>query len=189
MFKKKRLRDVIYDEEKIEGLIRQNYADIYKYCFYHVGNRETAQDLTQDVFLKFLSRLDDYYEYGKLKNYLYIVAKHAIADYFRRPKEVSLDEVEEKTSDDGMEKIPVRVDILQVLNLLDSFEKELIILRYYQDLRIKDIAQILDMPVSTIRYKIKKAEMTIKNKLDIGDQKYEGQTIKKKVRSIRSASV
>lgn len=167
MFENKRLRDLIYDEKKIEELIRENYTDIYKFCFYHVENKEVAQDITQDVFLKFLSRLDDYYEYGKLKNYLYVVAKNSIRDYFRKPKELSLDEVEGEVPDNGMEEIPVRIDVLRVLNSLEPFEKELIILRYYQELRIKDIARILNMPISSIRYKLKKAEMIVKNRLEI----------------------
>ena len=53
MFENKRIRELSYDEKKIDALIRENYIPIYKYCFYHVGNKEVAQDITQDVFLKF----------------------------------------------------------------------------------------------------------------------------------------
>lgn len=166
LFENKRLRDLVCDEEKTDELIRDNYADIYKYCFYHIENRDAAQDLTQDVFLKFLSRLDDYCEYGKLKNYLYVVAKNTVKDYFRKPKECSLDNVEE-TYDNGMEDISERIDILRVLDMLEPFEKELIILRYYQELKIKDIAEILNMPVSTIRYKLRRAEKILKNRLEL----------------------
>lgn len=81
MFEDKKNRDLFWDEEKIEDLIRKYYSDIYKYCFFHLGNRETAQDITQEVFFKFLKSLDTYREYGKLKNYLYVVAKHTINDY------------------------------------------------------------------------------------------------------------
>ncbi len=81
MLENKRWRKLIYDEEKLDELIRENYIHIYKYCFYHLGDKETAEDITQDVFLKFLRGLEDYYEYGKLKNYLYVVAKNTMKDY------------------------------------------------------------------------------------------------------------
>ena len=67
MFEEKKIRDLLLDEEKVEDLVRKYYSDIYKYCFFHLGNKETAQDITQDVFLKFLKSLDTYREYGKLK--------------------------------------------------------------------------------------------------------------------------
>ena len=54
MFEEKKIRDLLLDEEKVEDLVRKYYSDIYKYCFFHLGNKETAQDITQDVFLKFL---------------------------------------------------------------------------------------------------------------------------------------
>lgn len=68
VFEKKQLRNLSYDEEKIDALIRENYMYIYRYCFFHVGNKEVAQDITQDVFLKFVKQLEHYREYGKLKN-------------------------------------------------------------------------------------------------------------------------
>ena len=55
MFEDKKIRNLLLDEEKVEDLIRKYYSDIYKYCFFHLGNRETAQDITQEVFLKFLN--------------------------------------------------------------------------------------------------------------------------------------
>ena len=51
MFEEKKIRDLLLDEEKVEDLVRKYYSDIYKYCFFHLGNKETAQDITQDVFL------------------------------------------------------------------------------------------------------------------------------------------
>lgn len=164
MFENIKMRNLIFDKEKIDVLIRKNYMDIYKYCYYHVGNRETAQDITQDVFLKFLKGLDHYAEYGKLKNYLYVIAKNSVRDYFRRPKAKEPESIEVQ-DDGGLSEIPERLDIIKALDTMNPFDKEIIILRYYQDLRIRDIAQILKMPVSTVRYKLKKAEKVLKLKL------------------------
>ncbi|MFQ7288770.1 MAG: RNA polymerase sigma factor [Lacrimispora saccharolytica] len=50
---------------------------------------------------------------------------------------------------------------------MDDLDKEIIILRYYQELRIKDISQIIDIPASTVRYKLKNAEKALKNRLEL----------------------
>lgn len=54
MFEKKLVKKLIFDEGEIETLIQENYKCIYRYCFYHVRNREVAQDITQDVFVNAL---------------------------------------------------------------------------------------------------------------------------------------
>lgn len=167
MFEKKLVKKLIFDEGEIETLILENYKCIYRYCFYHVRNREVAQDITQDVFLKFIKEIDRYKEYGRLKNYLYVIAKNSIRDYIRKTKNVNLKLVEEGYDDGGIDKKLMQMSIWEALDSLDDLDKEIIILRYYQELRIKDISQIIDIPASTVRYKLKNAEKTLKNRLEL----------------------
>ena len=55
--------------------------------------------------------------------------------------------------------------VQEALSVLEKTEKEIVILRYYQDLRIKDISRIMGMPASTVRYRLKAAERILKEKL------------------------
>lgn len=127
MFEEKKIRDLLLDEEKVEDLVRKYYSDIYKYCFFHLGNKETAQDITQDVFLKFLKSLDTYREYGKLKNYLYVVAKNTIKDFFRKRYE-TIDELETEIScDGGLDNVPLQIDIWREIQQLDPLDKARVI--------------------------------------------------------------
>ena len=159
MFENKKIQNLFLNEEKVEDLIRRYYSDIYKYCFFHLGNRETAEDITQEVFLKFLKSLDSYREYGKLKNYLYVVAKNTIRDFQRKKYEITEEPGVEASCDGGI------IELVYI----DPLDKELIILRYYQNFKVKDIAQIVNIPPSTVGYKIKKIEKILKNRLgDIG---------------------
>ena len=167
MFEKKLVKKLIFDEGEIETLIQENYNCIYRYCFYHVRNREVAQDITQDVFFKFIKEIDRYKEYGRLKNYLYVIAKNSIRDYIRKTQNVNLKLVEEGYDDGGIDKKLMQMSIWEALDSLDDLDKEIIILRYYQELRIKDISQIIDIPASTVRYKLKNAEKTLKNRLEL----------------------
>lgn len=54
---------------------------------------------------------------------------------------------------------------MEALDALEPEERELIILRYYQEMRLKDIAAVMEMPVSTARYKLKQAEKILREKL------------------------
>ena len=72
------LNHILYKDGYLEKLITDNYESIYKYCCYHLNQRHAAEDLTQEVFLKFLNNLDSYRDYGKIKNYLYVIAGNLI---------------------------------------------------------------------------------------------------------------
>lgn len=167
MFEKKRLQDLVFDRDKMEDLIRENYMCIYKYCFYHLGDRDTAQDITQEVFLKFIKEIGRYREYGKLKNYLYVIARNSIRDYGRRKKPLQMASMPEVCDDGGIGQKLLQMNIREALDSLEELDKELIILRYYQELRIKDISRILHLPASTVRYRLKNAEKAMKKRLEL----------------------
>ncbi|MCA5960945.1 sigma-70 family RNA polymerase sigma factor [Blautia sp. RD014234] len=73
-------------QDSLEILIKEYYRDIYAYCYCRVEDRQTAQDLTQDVFLRFLQNLDSYEHTGKLKNYLYVTAGNLIKDHYKKER-------------------------------------------------------------------------------------------------------
>ena len=147
-------------QDSLEILIKEYYRDIYAYCYCRVEDRQTAQDLTQDVFLRFLQNLDSYEHTGKLKNYLYVTAGNLI--------KVLLEEEDMQQTaggfSSGTENISDRLTLQEIIRGLPEPEKELILLRYYQNLRLSEIAGIVSMPVSTVRYRLKLAEKYIKTR-------------------------
>lgn len=163
------LNHILYKDGYLEKLITDNYEDIFRYCYCHLNQRQTAEDITQEVFLKFLNNLDSYKDYGKTKNYLYVVAGNLMKNYFKKPKETCAQELEkqEEAVPDGTDNILDKVMIMEALSTLESVEKDIVILRYYQDLRIKDISRIVGIPASTVRYKLKHAEKILKERLSI----------------------
>ena len=103
----------------MEILIKKYYRDIYTYCFCRVEDRQTAQDLTQEVFLRFLQNLDSYEHTGKLKNYLYVTAGNLIKDHYKKRKEdVWEDEKIQQTADKlsaGTENISDRLTLQEII--------------------------------------------------------------------------
>lgn len=180
--------NILYDRDLTEKMIRENYACIYAYCFRHLGHRETAEDITQEVFLRFFSHAERYREYGKLKNYLYVIAGNLIRDYHRKCDRHSLSGVCEEQEHIPMtaevvrrgdfsfgseesEQVIERLHVREALAVLDADERDIVILRYYQELRIKDIAMIKRMPASTVRYQLRRAEKRLKKELLAGKER------------------
>ena len=73
--------------------------------------------------------------------------------------------------DSDMEYAAERVEIREALVALESPDREIVLLRYYQDLKIKDIAAVMGMPASTVRYRLKTAEKELKRRLEKGGGK------------------
>lgn len=162
------LNDILYQDGYLEKLIADNYGEIYRYCCLHLNQRQAAEDITQEVFLKFLDSLDSYRDYGKIRNYLYVIAGNLVKNYYKKSRETCVGEIKDgETVPDGTDGIVDRVMISEALSALEKTEKDIVILRYYQDQRIRDISRILGIPASTVRYKLKNAEKQLKSTLEL----------------------
>ena len=81
------------DEEACERLVRKYYPSIYQYCLLHIYDTYEAEDLTQEVFVRAFASLERYREYGKVKNYLYTIAGNVVKNYYKKKKDILLDEL------------------------------------------------------------------------------------------------
>lgn len=74
------------DDDAFEKFVRKYYSQILQYCRYHCLDTEYAQDLTQEIFLKFIGNLQSYHHMGKAKNYLYTIAGNLCRNNARKKK-------------------------------------------------------------------------------------------------------
>lgn len=153
------------DKEGLYIAFDAYYDKIYGYCYRHVNHRETAQDLTQEVFLRVLLHLENYRHYGKFENYLYVIAGNLCRDYYRKRHVLSLEALELQEEERGFVRTEEQIVIEQALKKLPEQEREIILLRFYQDLRIKDIAKILGLKLSTVKYHLKRAQERLEDEL------------------------
>ena len=70
--------------------------------------------------------------------------------------------------DMAVEYAAERVGVREALAALESPDREIVILRYYQELKLKDIAVVMGMPASTVRYRLKAAEKELRRRLEKG---------------------
>ena len=124
------------DKEAASIFTDKYYLDIYKYCYWKVGEKTLSEDLTQEVFVRFFTHLEQYVHQGKAKNYLYIIAGNTCKNYFRQRKEESWEEQNELVFETGFSQAENRIEICRALSRLPGEYREILILYYFQELKL-----------------------------------------------------
>ncbi len=119
--------------------LEEQYDHIYRYCYFRLRDAGKAEDITQETFLRYLES-DSYRDTGRPLAFLYTVARNLCIDEMRRKKMESLPEElpGENKEDSMLDAIMLR----QALHDLDSEERELILLRYVNEVPVADMAKI-----------------------------------------------
>lgn len=142
--------------------LQEQYDKVYKYCYYKVKNRDVAEDITQETFLKYFDQ-NSYISHGKPLAYLYTIAKNLCIDYFRQRKTEQLDE--SLKSDFEIQSVLTTVVVRQAVESLPSELAEVVLLRYGSELAIKEIATVLDISRFAVYRKLNAAESELKKLL------------------------
>jgi|SRR6185295_1487730 len=147
----------------------EQYSDaIFRYCYYRVFDREKAKDYTQETYYRTWKYISNGHEVDNIRAFLYKTANHIIIDEFRKKKGVSLDQIMEKgfaPKVDNREKTEnyfMGQDIINVIKSLDEKYQEPILLRYVDDLSIKEIANVLHETENNIYVRISRGLQKIK---------------------------
>lgn len=156
------------DPDAIDTFVRKYYPGLLRYCRLHIPDPVEAEDLTQEVFIRFFQALGRYRHYGKAKNYLYAIARNQFADYFSRRNTLSLDEIPEQ-SVMPMEALDVREDVRRAFSQLPSEIRETAILFFLQRQTQRDIARILEISLSLVKYRVARARELLQKALKLED--------------------
>ncbi len=145
---------------------------IYRFIFFKVSNKEDAEDLTSDVFLKtwnYLIEPDrDVHSFNGL---IYRIARNSVVDLYRaraKKQECALEEVIERVSDQDVNLIKAVDTKMQSEQLLVHLKKlkqeyqEVLQLRYIEELTIAEIADILEKRKNTVRVTVHRALKKLK---------------------------
>ena len=144
------------DKKALDEMIRLYYPEIFRYCIWHTQNREMAEDATQETFAKAIRHMDSYVHRGKFKAYLYRIAINTCNDFWRHGKKSIILETEEYR-ERGFEQVESKMAMTKMLSELSVSQRELIILRYVHELKIRDIAEILNLPIRTVQSRLRAA--------------------------------
>lgn len=118
--------------------IDQHYEKVYKYCYFRLHNRDLAEDITQETFLRFFTS-DTYRDTGQTLQYLYTVARNLCIDEYRCPK---TEELPEELSLDEENDLITNMDLWVALQRLSNDDRELIVLRYVSEVPMSVLCKI-----------------------------------------------
>lgn len=171
------------DKEAFIQVYDENVKDIHRFVYFKVGNREEANDLTSMTFLKAWNHIqNNSLEDGKtLRALLYKIARNAIIDYYRESGNklaVSLDDEENPIEiadeqEDTQGKLDREADlelIRKKLPLLKEEYREVVIMRFINDLTLEEIADISGKTKGNIRVILHRALKALRELVEEGKQ-------------------
>lgn len=150
-------------EQALEVLIQKHQSKIFGFIYSKVGDRDLANDIFQDTFIKVIHtfRANRYNEEGKFLPWVIRISHNLVIDHFRREKRMRMQRDTDDFSvfdfimDDSpiIEKALIKSQIDESMQfLIDSLpddQKEVLCMRIYQDLSFKEIAEQTDVSINT----------------------------------------
>jgi len=136
-------------------LISLLYTKIYRYIYYRVNQKEDAEDLTNDVFVRMLESLES--QSGSFLAWIYRIAKNRVVDYYRkqdvRSDTSEVGETIEYFESDGepIEKMFMREELQRGIRKLTEDQQEVIILRFIEGYEANEVAEQLDKSPTAVR--------------------------------------
>lgn len=168
------------NEESLSVLIKRHESRIYGFIYSKIADRDTSNDIFQDTFIKVIKTLKSksYNEEGKFLPWVMRIAHNLIIDHFRKNKKMPLfRETEEFSifsvmSDDSPSienKIiseQVEFDIKRLIDELPTDQKEVLMMRMYQDMSFKEISDITGVSINTSLGRMRYALMNLRKVID-----------------------
>lgn len=161
------------DTSAAEELIQRYYASVLRYCKWHCSSLDKAEDLTQETFLKLFRSLPQYKGKKKFKAYLYTIASHLCIDESRKVQLYPLEDEENIVSErNEILQIEDREEVRHLLNVLSPEQREVIILRYGEQLSFAEIAKITGSNLRTVQSRVRYALQVMRREQDYERQRY-----------------
>ncbi len=162
-------------------LMSRHQQSLFGYILYISRNRELAEDIFQETFIKAITTIKQgkYVESGKFKAWITRIAHNLIFDHFRREKKEKMlynDEFEydlfnhHSFSEDNIETMMVKSQVMQdvqhLVERLPEAQKEVLKMRYYSDMSFKDIAERTGVSINTALGRMRYAIINMQKMVD-----------------------
>lgn len=157
------------NQQQLEQCIEAYGEHLLKIAYFYVKNKATAEDIVQDVFLHFYTK-NQYDERGQMRAYLTKLTANRCKDYLRSwsyKKLIYLNK-ESNSGADSRDELIVLEEKYQIgaaILKLPLKLREPIILYYYEELSVKEIADHLHMPLNTVKTHLRKGRERLKAEL------------------------
>ncbi|HET8925648.1 MAG TPA: RNA polymerase sigma factor [Candidatus Acidoferrum sp.] len=156
------------DPDLLDRLIEQYQYRLFRYLLSITGNEERAEDFFQETWIRVLERGHQYDGKSKFEAWLFAIARHLVIDWQRSKKPQSLDTLTDSEQEHPLqlvnEKEPSPLhqvlsheseeNVQASLGKIAAIYREVLVLRFQEELQIEEMAGVLSIPVSTVKSRL-----------------------------------
>jgi RNA polymerase sigma-70 factor (ECF subfamily) len=168
------------DPELLDHLIELYQHRLLRYLLFLTGKREVAEDLFQETWMRVLLRGSQYNGKARFDTWLFTIARNLVIDLSRKRTMASLDEMSDASEDgrafeiaqDGpspLEQFEIREDRAEVAEVLLKLEpnyREVLVLRFHEELSLEEIASVTKAPLSTVKSRLYRGLAALKPEIE-----------------------
>jgi RNA polymerase sigma-70 factor, ECF subfamily len=152
---------------QLERIIDEHQQQLFSFAFFRVGSYEVAQDIVQDVFIKFYENSRHLSAANNVKAYLLKTVSNACTDYVRKYGKIQFVAIEhlenELTDEDERLCVSEFLRIDDILSELPAEQAEVLRLKFVDSLNFVEISELLDINVNTVKSRYKYAIEKLRN--------------------------
>jgi len=170
------------DPELLDRLIEQYQYRLFRYLVYLTASRERAEDFFQETWIRVLERGHQYDGKSKFEAWLFAIARHLVIDWQRQKKMQSLDAMTDPEEGapveiaDENEPTPLalvlnrerEMKVQASLEHVPTIYREVLLLRFQEELKLEEIAGVLETPISTVKSRLYRGLESLKGLLQGG---------------------
>ena len=170
------------DPELLDRLIEQYQFRLFRYLVYITGDRTRAEDFFQETWIRVLERGHQYDGKSRFEGWLFAIARNLVIDWQRQRKTQSLDtltdpeqpnplQIKDERSTSALEAVLSTEQDAQVqgaLGQIAAVYREVLLLRFQEELQIEEIAAVLGAPASTVKSRLYRGLAALRQTLQPG---------------------
>jgi RNA polymerase sigma-70 factor (ECF subfamily) len=151
------------DDAAFDGIVRRYQDFVYRQAWIYLQDDEAARDAAQEVFVAAYEGIAFLRNESALRPWLYRICRNHCLNVIRRRnlERTHRPEALDRTQQD----LPLRLALTRAIYDLDELYREVVILRYYQDLKYEEIARVLDISVDTVKVRLFRAKEKLRKML------------------------
>lgn len=175
------------DKGSLEALYKETYNRVYFYAYKIFGNENDAADVVQEVYIKVFTHISELQDVTAFPNWLYKITINECRQLMRKDKKQILLEEGDQLFENIVDSAPeidlnvIRKDarsyLMAIIDLLPREQKSAVILYYYEQLTIAQIAEIEGVSESTIKSRLSQARRKIRNAVEAEERRIGGKIL------------
>ncbi len=168
------------DPELLDQLIETYQHRLLRYLLFLTGKREVAEDLFQETWMRVLLRGSQYNGKARFDTWLFTIARNLVIDLSRKRQMASLDEMSEAGEDERPFEVAIdgpsplehfasredRAEVAEVLLRLEPNYREVLTLRFHEEMSLEEIAAVTRAPLSTVKSRLYRGLAALKPEVE-----------------------